>query len=148
MDPDVGHRQNQILGEGAGPVHADAFGVRAKVAPSCKAIAAAPADHVSLAADDLPRIKIRHIRAGFHDFAHKFESDYHWDRDGACRPIIPFINVEIGAANAGAMDSDEYVIDADTRFGNVFEPEARFGFGFDERFHGFELSVKSNLCTI
>ena len=39
------------------------------------------------------------------------------------RPVVPFVDVQIGAADAGAVDADQDVVDADLRFGNVFEPQ-------------------------
>ena len=52
-----------IFGKGAGPVHANALRVRAQMAPSGQAVAAAAADHVAFAADNLARMKIVDIRA-------------------------------------------------------------------------------------
>ena len=49
---------DQVLGEGPGPVHADALGVLAEVAPAGQAVAAAPADHVPLAADDVAGVEV------------------------------------------------------------------------------------------
>ena len=51
--PDVGHRQRDVLGERAGPVDADALGVLAQVPAAGQAVAAAAADDVPLAADDV-----------------------------------------------------------------------------------------------
>jgi hypothetical protein len=45
--------------------------------------------------------------------------------------------MEIGPANTGAMDFDEDVVDPDGGLRNIFEPKARLGFIFDERFHSF-----------
>ncbi len=57
--PDVGHRQRDVLGEGAGTVDADALGVLAQMAAAGQAIAAAAADDVPLAADDLAGMEVR-----------------------------------------------------------------------------------------
>ena len=61
--PDVGHRQRDVFGERARAVHADAHGVRAQVAPAGEAVAAAAADHVAFAADDVAGEEIGHIGA-------------------------------------------------------------------------------------
>ena len=53
--PDVRHRQRDVLGERAGAVDADALGVRAQMAPPGHAVAAAAADEVPFAADDVAR---------------------------------------------------------------------------------------------
>ena len=47
--------------EGPGTVDADAFGVGAEMTPARQAIAAAAADHVAFAADDLAREEVLHV---------------------------------------------------------------------------------------
>ena len=61
--PDVRHRQRDVLGERAGPVHADPFRERAEVAPSGHAVAAPSADHVALAAHEVARVEVADVRA-------------------------------------------------------------------------------------
>ena len=60
----------------------------------------------------------------------------HRHRDRPPRPGVPFVDVQIGATDAGAIDADEYVIDAADGLGHIAEGEAGFGFRFDEGFHG------------
>src|SRR5256885_14869703 len=100
-----------------------------------EAIPAAPADHVSFTADNLAWIEIGDVGASFDNFAHKFMAHDHRHGDGAGSPVIPFVNVQISAANAGPMDTDEDVVDANSGLRNVFEPEAGLRFIFNERFH-------------
>ena len=52
MPPDIGHRQRDVFGEGARPVHADALGVRAEMPAAGETVAAAAADDVAFAADN------------------------------------------------------------------------------------------------
>jgi len=116
---------------------------------SCQAVPAAAADHMTLPANDLAGIEVGHVRTGLDDLADKLMPDGHRHRDRPCRPVVPFVNMEIGAANTGAMDPDEHVIDADGRLGNLFEPKSRFGFALTSAFMRlFFLSVKSNGCTL
>jgi hypothetical protein len=42
--------------------------------------------------------------------------------------------VQIGAADAGAIDADEHVVDPGDGLGHVFEPEARSGVALDGSF--------------
>ena len=58
VPPDVGHRQREILGEGARAVDADALRVRAQVAAAGQAVAAAAADDVAFAADDVAGVEV------------------------------------------------------------------------------------------
>ena len=61
--PDVRHRQRDALGERAGAVDADALGVGAEVPAARHAVAAAAAHEVPLAADDVARREVVHVRA-------------------------------------------------------------------------------------
>ena len=71
VDPDVGHRQRQVLGERPGPVDADALGVLAEVPAAGQAVAAAAADDVPLAADDLADVEVLDVRADLDDLARR-----------------------------------------------------------------------------
>ena len=133
--PDVRHRQGQIFGERAGPIDADALGVGAEVAAAGQAIAAPSADDVAFSADDLTGIKIRDIGSDLDDLAHELVTHHHRDGDRFAGPIVPFIDVNVGAADAGPVDLDQDVIDADLRLGNFFEPKTFFRFTFDKCLH-------------
>ena len=59
--PDVGHRDDDVLGEGSVAIDADAEGVSAEMATTGQAVAAASADDVALAADELADGKIGNV---------------------------------------------------------------------------------------
>ena len=61
--PDVRHRQRHELRERPGPVDAEPDRVRAQMAPARHAVAAASADDVTLARDDVARMEVAHVRA-------------------------------------------------------------------------------------
>src|SRR6185369_5429488 len=124
--PDIGHRQSQILSKRTGPIHADAFGIGAQVAPAGQAIAATSADHVALAADEFTGEKIFYVGTDFDDFTHELMPNHHRDGDRFLRPLVPFENVNVRAANAGAIHFDHHVIDADLWHWHLIEPEAGF----------------------
>ena len=113
MLPDVGHRQGDVFGERAVAVDADALRMRAEVAPARHAVAAAPADQMPLAADEIAGMKVVDVSADLDDLADELVPDHQRDRDGALRPGVPVVDVEIGAADTGAQDTDEQVVDAD-----------------------------------
>jgi hypothetical protein len=136
MMPDVRHRHADVFGEGSGAVHADADGVFAKVAASGEAVAAATADDVALGADDLAGMEVVHVGADGDDLADELMPDDHRHRNGLLRPGVPFVDVQVGAADAGFADLDEDIIDADLRLRDILEPESALRFGFDECFHG------------
>src|SRR4051794_24948921 len=107
MHPNVRHRQGQIFRKGSGPIDADAFGVSAEMTAARQAIAAMPANHMTLAAYELAREEIFYIRTDLNDFADKFVTDNQGHRDGFPRPIVPLKNMDIGAANTGALDPNQ-----------------------------------------
>ena len=54
---------------------------------------------------------------------------------GLAGPIIPVVDVHIGAADGSAQDADAHIIGPDRRQGNLLQPEARFRLGLDQRLH-------------
>ena len=113
VDPDVGHRQRQVLGERPGAVDADALGVLAQVPPAGQAVAAPAADDVPLAADDLADVEVLDVRADLDDLAHELVADHHRHRDRLLRPGVPLVDVHVGAADPGPQHLDQHVVDAD-----------------------------------
>src|ERR1700760_4367454 len=105
------------------------------MAPSGEAVAAAPAGDVSLAAYDVAGMKVVHIRADFHNFADKLMADHHGHRNSLLRPLVPIVDMDIGAADAGVADTDEHVIDAELRFGNILQPQAALAAALLQCFH-------------
>ena len=71
------------------------------------------------------------------DAADEFVAGGDADFHAAAAPGVPFINVAVGAADAGVGDGDEHVAGADLRHGRVFlEPEAGLVFEFADGEHG------------
>src|SRR5437016_1151058 len=81
MDPYIGHWQGEILGKRARPIDADPLGVFAQMPAAGEAIAAAAADHMPLAADDLADVKILDVRPGLDDPSDKLMPDRHGHGD-------------------------------------------------------------------
>ena len=136
VSPDVGHRQREVFGERARAIDADPLRILAEVAAACEAVAAVAADDVAFAADDLADGVILDVRADLDDPPHEFVADDHRHGDGLLGPGVPLIDVDVGAADAGAEDLDEDVIDADGRNRHLLQPEALAGFLLDEGLHG------------
>ena len=74
-----------------------------------------------------PGKEVVDVGADFDDLADELVADDHRHGDGLLRPGVPVVDVEVGAADAGAKDLDEHVVDADLRFRDVFQPKAGFG---------------------
>ena len=133
--PDVRHGQRDELGERSRAVDADALGVRAEVPPAGHAVAAATAHEVALAADDVTGREVVDVRSDLDDLADELVADDHRHRDRALRPRVPGADVQVGAADAGALDADQHVVDADLRLRGIDEPDAWTRLRFRERFH-------------
>jgi hypothetical protein len=123
VPPDVAHRQHDKFRERTGTIHPDARGERAKMAAAGKAVAAAPAGDVALAADDVAGVKVVHVGADFDNLADKLMPDHHWYRDGLLRPLVPVVDMDIGPADACVAHADQHVVDAVLRFGNILQPQ-------------------------
>jgi len=107
------------------------------VSPSCAAIAAASADYVSFAADDLADFDVADVVADFFDGSDEFVARDKRGFDCFLRPAVPVVDVDVGAADSGLLDFDEDVVAADRRNGHFFGPDSGFGSCFHKRFHSF-----------
>ena len=136
MDPDVGHGQDDVLGERARAVDADALGIRTEMPPTGQAVAAEPAHDVALAADDQSGLEVDHVGADLDDLAHELVADHQGHGNGLGRPRVPVVDVQVGAADPRPMDADEHVVDAGLGLGDVGEPQPAFGPALHQRFHG------------
>ena len=77
-----------------------------------------------LAADDLARMKVGHVRADLDDLTDELMPDSHRDRDRFLSPRVPLVDVDVGAANAGAVHFDQDVVDSVFRLGNILKPQS------------------------
>jgi hypothetical protein len=118
-------RQRHVLGEAPGAVDADADRVAAQVAASGAAVAAVAAGDVALAGDAVAGREPRHLAAHLDDLAAVLVADLHRHRDGALRPGVPVVDVDVGAADRGLPHADEDVVRADARRVHVLHPDAR-----------------------
>ena len=103
--------------------------------PPGQTVAAAATDHVTFTAHHFARVKIIYVRAYFHDFSDKLMADHHGDRNGRLRPIVPFENVQIGAADTGVADPNQYIVDTDPGLWNILKREPWITRALDERLH-------------
>jgi len=109
--------------------------VRAEVTPPGETIAATPANNMPFPANEVSGIKVRDVRSDPDDFAGKFVPDDERDANCGPRPVIPVVDMHVGAANAGAQYANLDVIDAGLGLGHIFEPQAAGFAAFYEGFH-------------
>ena len=86
-------------------------------------------------ADEIADIVAMHIRADRGDLADELMADDRAQLDGLLRPLVPIVDVNIGAADAGLQHLDENVVDAVGRLRHVLEPESGLRLRFHQCFH-------------
>ena len=68
---------------------------------------------------------------GLDYLANKLVADDHWHGNGLLCPGVPVPDVNIGAADGGAVNLDEDVADSDARLWHILHPESGFRFRLD-----------------
>src|SRR5579875_3823582 len=81
---------------------------------------------MALAAHDHSRFKVSDVRADFRNLAYKFMADHKRNGNGLFCPVVPFVDVEIGAADAGQQHADQNIVDADCGLRHFFNPQPTF----------------------
>src|SRR4029079_5595638 len=109
--PEIRHRKRDVFRERTGALDAEPDRMSAEVAAPGHAVAAAAADDVPLAADDVAGAEVAYVRPDLDDLADELVADHERDGDRLLRPGVPRVDVEIRAANPGFADPDERVVD-------------------------------------
>ncbi len=151
MGPDVGHGEDYLFSKSSRSSHPDARGAVAKVPAACHAVSASSAYHVTFAADDLSHSEIRDAGADLDQFANELVADHQGDRDGLAGPVVPIVDVEVGAANARLPYLDQYVVVSKNGFGHFFHPKSCGVFTFYQSLHALRFPDKatlSNSCDV
>jgi hypothetical protein len=97
-----------------------------------QAVSATAANDVPFAADDLAGMEVVHVRPDRDDFAGELVSNGHGDRDSGACPLVPVVNVHVCAADSCVGDADQNIIDADGRFGYIFQPQSGCRLALDQ----------------
>src|SRR5262245_22063747 len=101
MHPHVCYGQREVLSECTRPVYSNPLRVLAQMPAASQTIAASPAHDVPLATNDIPNVKVVHVRTNLDNPAHKLVTDHHGHRDRTSRPCIPLEDMQVRATNAG-----------------------------------------------
>src|SRR5688572_6982859 len=107
----------------------------AEVASSRHAVAAESAHNMAFAGNDLAGLEVVDVGSHAHDLAHELMADDHRNRNGALRPLVPVIDVNVRSADARTGNANKNVVNADGGFGDVLQPQAFPGARFNEGFH-------------
>ena len=85
--------------------------------------------------DAIARFEALDLDPAVNDRAAEFVTDRERHRNRLLRPVVPLVDMYVGAANRRPVDPDEHVVMADFRFRDVLHPDAALGFRFHQRFH-------------
>ena len=94
-------RDDEVFGEAALAVHADADRVAAQVAAAGAAVAAITAGDVAFAGDAVADLEALHLAADLDDLADVLVADGHRHGIVLLRPLVPDVDVHVGAADRG-----------------------------------------------
>src|SRR5207344_265680 len=99
-------RDDEKLRERALAIDADPDGVAAQMPAPGAAVAAEAAGDVPLARDAVADAEAAHFLSHLDDLADVFVADLHRHGNGLLRPVVPFPDVNVGAADRGLADPD------------------------------------------
>src|SRR5260370_36868957 len=125
------------LGKRSRAVNPNAASVVAEVAAASQTISAASANYVPLPGDNHPGVTIMDVAAHDLNYPHKLMPNHHRSRDRSLCPIIPLENMNIGATDGRAKNSDENLKFANLWNRNLVEPKTGCALFLHERFHGW-----------
>jgi hypothetical protein len=86
---------------------------------------------MAFATHDIARIEVIDIRPDLDDLSDKLMSDRHGHGDCLLRPLVPVVDVNVCAADAGVAHTNQHVVDADHRLRYIFQPKAALGLALD-----------------
>ena len=136
VDPDIGRRDDDVVGEGAVTVDADTDGVDAQVATPRAAVATGAADDVALAGDPVADPHARHVATDLVDLAVELVADgLGRARHRTGGPVVPAVQVQVGPAQAGTQDPDADLVVTGVGLRDVGQLEAWASAGFDQCAH-------------
>ena len=91
--PDIGHRQDQLLGKRTRPINANPLRVRTQVAATCQAVTAAAADDMPFATDHVAGMEIGDIVADLDNRTYELMANNQRHRDRLTGPLVPVVDV-------------------------------------------------------
>ncbi len=133
--PEVRCRHRDVLGERAVAVHADAARVCAQMPASCAAIAAHAAGDVAFCGNPVANGIVVHAGTELDDLSDELVADDERRTNRSLRPLVPVVDVQIGAADGGLLHLHQHLVGGHARHRHVFHPDARLGGSFDKCLH-------------
>ena len=91
------------------------------------AVTAVSASDMTLASDAVANLDVAYTRANFGYYAYILMTNSHRSLNGLLAPLVPLVDVQVGAADGGLLDLDEHIVHTHLRHGNLFHPNALSG---------------------
>src|SRR5437588_7331818 len=129
-------RNNNVLTEDTISIHANDFYVLANMSFTCAALQTFSARHMHLGRYEVAFLDAGDLITVCHYLAAKFVSGDKRRMNAISRPTIPFINVEVGAANGRDLNLDQHIGAAKSRDFDFANFRARLGFWLYDGQHG------------
>ena len=125
--PDVRFRNHDVVGKGAVGVHADDLHVLADVRFADAALQALAARYVHFGGDEVAFLDAGHFVAYRFDRPAKLMAGNQRRMNTALRPLVPLINVQVGAADGRHFHLDQHIGGPKLRLGYFADLRARGG---------------------
>jgi len=147
VHPHVAFWQHDVLGERPVAVYPEALGADAQMASPGPAITAGTADDVTLTGHLIADPDIAHAGTYGDHLAAELMADYERCIDGAGGPVVPRLDVQVSAADAGAQHADLHFAGTRVRLGPLDQLEPRLRGRLVQRLHVFDPATPSELTA-
>ena len=135
---DVARWDRDKFGQGAGAINADALRIRAKMAAAGETIPAMPASDVAFPDDEIALRKPAHICSNRRRSRRRIHGRWSSAQEWSSAPNHPSCKCEYRCRRSRPSSIRISTSSgADFRHRDLFEPQARFGFGFHDCLHRF-----------
>lgn len=134
--PDHGFGNDDVFGKGTVAIDAQNLCLGAHMGLACTALKTVATGDVAFGRDVVAYAYLFDQFACFDYCTGKFVAQREGWFDAVVAPIVPFVNVQVCATNAGGFYTHQYIVWAGLWNGYIFDNQTGFGFGFTDGFHG------------
>jgi hypothetical protein len=140
------HRgDNGVGGESAVYIHSEELSGAVNVSESVEVVGRSGIDDVRFRGDKITGFSVGDVRGDFENGAAEFVSNNAGGFDPVAGPVVPVVDVKIGAAEGCAFDSDFDGAGLEGRFGDFNDFESGCGLRLCNRFHGSKFTSRQSL---
>lgn len=126
-------------------VYAEELGCAIHVSESVEVVGRGGVNDMRFGCDEVAGFAVGDIRGDFENGAAKFVTDDAGGFDPVAGPVVPVIDVKVGAAERCAFDSDFDSAGLEGGFGDVDDFESGCGLRLCNRFHGSKFTSRQSL---